>query len=307
MSGSHVRRKGYAMVKIVCWNIRRSPAAYPALQEMDADIALLQEVGRSAAEQMQGALGGSEERWDWDKHDRWPAVVKLSDRVDVEWFRPIPLMAKKEEDDEIAVSDLPTLAAAQVTPLPDGEPFIVVSMYARWYWPHPLARNAPVIRKLGTEVIREFADASAHRIISDLSGFIAHTNPANHRIIAAGDLNTIRGAVEGSRNEMPIRAKTIFDRMTAIGMEFMGPRADEGGRKADPPSVDVPLDTCNVPTYLCPPQKSAFKERDILSGNQLDYVFASRVLDESVRVRAMNKTSDEWGPSDHCRIVIDVG
>ena len=41
--------------------------------------------------------------------------------------------------------------------------------------------------------------------------------------------------------------------------------------------------------------------------NQLDYVFASRGFHESVRVHAMNKTSDEWGPSDHCRIVIDVG
>ena len=50
---------------------------------------------------------------------------------------------------------------------------------------------------------------SAHRIISDLSGFIAHTNPANHRIIAAGDLNTIYGAVEGSALETPIRAQTI--------------------------------------------------------------------------------------------------
>ena len=298
------------MTKIVCWNIKRSDAAYPALQEMDADIALLQEVGPGAAEGMASVLGGHE-HWEkypeWNKHNGWPAVVKLSDRVEVKWFRPVSLMTREEEDDQIAVSDLPTLAAAQVTPLPDGEPFIVVSMYARGYWPHPLAREKTPIRKPGTGVICEFADASAHRIISDLSGFIAHTNPANHRIIAAGDLNTIRGATEESALETPIRAKTIFDRMNAVGMEFVGPRAGEGGREANPPTNDGPPDTRNVPTYLSHPQKSAFAERDILSGNQLDYVFASRGLDEAARVYALNKTAEDWGPSDHCRIVIEVG
>ena len=286
------------MVKIVCWNIGRSPDAYPALQEMDADIALLQEVGTGAAEGMASMLGGHE-HWEnypeWNRHNGWPAVVKLSNRVEVKWFRPVPLMAREEAEDQIAVSDLPTLAAAPVTPLPDGEPFIVVSMYARGYRPHPLADNH-----------YEFTDASVHRIISDLTGFVGGW-PKAPRIIAAGDLNTIYGAREESKWETPIRAQTIFDRMCAIGMEFVGPRAGDGSRKADPPTDDVRPSTCNVPTRLSPQRKSEFKKCDILSGNQLDYVFASRGLDEVVRVYALNKTVDEWGPSDHCRIVIDVG
>ena len=283
------------MVKIVCWNINRSLDAYPKLQEMDADVALLQEVGPGAADEMKGALGGNE-HWndhpDWNKHHGWSAVLKLSDRVKVRWFRPICLMAKEEATDEIAVSDLPTLAAAEVTPL-GGEPFIVVSMYARWYRPHPLARNAPVIKKPGTGVICEFADASAHRIISDLSGFIAHTNPANHRIIAAGDLNTIYGATEEHPCEMPERMRTIFNRMRAIGLEFLGPRAPKGGRRADPTPQGLRPNTRNVPTFHA-------------TQNQLDYVFASRGFHKRVSVRAMN-APNEWGPSDHCRIVIDVG
>ena len=40
-------------------------------------------------------------------------------------------------------------------------------------------------------------------------------------------------------------------------------------------------------------------------GNQLDYVFASRGFHERVRVRALNAPRD-WGPSDHCRLVIEV-
>ena len=295
------------MVKIVCWNINRSLDAYPKLQEMDADVALLQEVGPGAADEMKGALGGNA-HWnvhpDWNKHHGWPAVLKLSDRVKVEWFRPIPLMTKEEKKNQIAVSDLPTLAAAKVTPSSEGEefePFIVMSMYARWYCPHPLAREKTPVRKPGTGEIKIFADASAHRIISDLSGFIAHTNPANHCIIAAGDLNTIYGAVEESELETPIRAQTIFDRMSAIGMEFAGPQWPHGGRRAAPtPYDDVPPDTCNVPTYY------TNRQTPETAKNQLDYVFASRGFHERVSVRALN-APDEWGPSDHCRIVIDVG
>ena len=258
---------------------------------------------------MDGALGGNA-HWDWETHDRWPAVLKLSNRVKVRWFRPISLLAKEEKKNQIAVSDLPTLAAARVTPVtdgkPSGEPFIVMSMYARWYWPHPLAREAPVTKKPGTGVICEFADASAHRIISDLSGFIAHTNPANHRIIAAGDLNTIYDATEEHPYEMPERRRTIFNRMRAIGLEFLGPRAPKGGRKADPTPQGLRPNTRNVPTYLSHPQMKDMKKNGVLSGNQLDYVFASRGLHERVSVRALN-APDEWGPRDHCRIVIEVG
>ena len=38
---------------------------------------------------------------------------------------------------------------------------------------------------------------------------------------------------------------------------------------------------------------------------QLDSVFVSQGLADSVRVRACNDP-DEWGPSDHCRLVIEV-
>jgi len=36
-----------------------------------------------------------------------------------------------------------------------------------------------------------------------------------------------------------------------------------------------------------------------------DDVFASRGFHDPVRVRALNAV-DAWGPSDHCRIAIDV-
>ena len=104
---AHVVRE-YAMVKIVCWNINRSDAAYPALQEMDADVALLQEVSPNYVPD--GVDIGPYKPWDKHPYDRWPAVAKLSDRVEVKWFEPVPLDVDEAED-KIAVSDLPTRRA----------------------------------------------------------------------------------------------------------------------------------------------------------------------------------------------------
>ena len=281
------------MIKIVCWNIAKRIAPWDKLKTMrdeeGVDIALLQEA--NPADAIPCLDIGPYKPWDTHPYDRWPMVAKLSDRVKVEWFEPVPLDVD-EAPDKVAVSDLPTLAAATVTPLPEGEdsiePFIVVSMYARWYRPHPLADNETI-----------YSDASVHRVISDLTQFIGGW-PKAPRIIAAGDLNTIYGAAEGSELETPIRAQTVYDRMNAIGMEFVGPQWPDAARQADPPSVDVPTDTRNVPTYY------TNRQTPKTAKNQLDYVFVSRSFHERVSVRALN-APDEWGPSDHCRIVIDVG
>jgi exonuclease III len=39
---------------------------------------------------------------------------------------------------------------------------------------------------------------------------------------------------------------------------------------------------------------------------QLDFVFASHALAERLSVRALNTDPDEWGPSDHCRVAIEL-
>ena len=46
----------------------------------------------------------------------------------------------------------------------------------------------------------------AHRIMSDLSAFIGHRDPATHRILAAGDLNLCYGATGGTLS-LPTRAR----------------------------------------------------------------------------------------------------
>ncbi len=181
------------------------------------------------------------------------------------------------------------IAAARVIPHDEEEDtFVAVSMYARWLKPHPLTKSS---WRVGC------SDASAHRIISDLSAFIGHTDPTKHRILAAGDLNMFYGATR-SRLSLPERECTVWSRMKALGLEFLGPQAPHG-RRAETAADDVPPDTKNVPTYHRPgkgPETAV---------NQLDYAFASRGFHEEVSVRAMNDV-EEWGPSDHCRLMIEV-
>ena len=282
------------MTKVVCWNINKNGKCWDELLAMDADVALLQEVGEVPHKLSQRVKVGSGELsdpWNPDDYDRWPVVAKLSDRVEVEWFRRV-FPKSTIAADAMAVSGIGTIAAARVIPA-DSDPFIAISMYARWIRPH-VSTNSPW--KVGN------ADVSAHRIISDLSQFIGHRDPRKHRILAAGDLNTFYGATDDNKLLIADRARTVFDRMTALGMEFMGPQAPDGGRVAIPTPQGLPDDTKNVPTYYTVQAGSPEKAQ-----NQLDYVFASRGFHRGVRARALNsKNRKKWGPSDHCRIVIEV-
>ena len=227
------------------------------------------------------------EPWFRDHFDRWPLVVKLSDRVGVEWLRQVLPTTPQESHDEIAVSNVGIVAAARVIPLAGGEPFIAVSMYARWFRSH-LATGSSYI----------YSDAAAHHIMSDLSAFIGGDNPGSHRILAAGDMNNILGATGDNELVWYERDRGVFARMDALGLEFMGPQYPDG-RRAEPIPQGLTTGTRNVPTYHTTRGSPATAE------NQLDYVFASRGFHHGVRTRAMNRV-DEWGASDHCRILIEV-
>ncbi len=289
-------------VVVVSWNIAKRHEPWRQLLEMDADVALLQEAGQPPPDVADRIDTIPKEHWDshlwnstswwegrWPRlHDRWPMVVKLSDRVEVEWFKQVGPICGDTAEDEMAVSGIGTIAAALIKPK-DAPPFIAVSMYARWTRPHPHANSKWSVG---------YADGSAHNIISDLSAFIGSTDPSTHRILAAGDLNMIYGAGDDNHLALPARDRTVTDRMDALGMEFLGPRYP-AGRRASPAPRGLPPDTLNVPTYFTSGRNPATAE------NQLDYAFASRGFHNSVKVCAMNSV-EEWGASDHCRLRIEV-
>ena len=81
------------MIKVVSWNINKRVQPWHEMVLMardgDADVALLQEAGSPP-----GDLAHPieyEDRVFWNRHlyDRWPLVVKLSDRVRVETYRQV--------------------------------------------------------------------------------------------------------------------------------------------------------------------------------------------------------------------------
>ncbi len=280
------------MTTVVCWNIRKSHKPWFELLEMNADVALLQEAGNPPSGLPSCVVTGSQttgDQWnDLVDFKSWPLVVKLSDRVKVEWFKRVLPRFQVTSSDEMVVSDAGTIAAARVIPC-DGEPFLVVSMYSRWLRPHS---------STSTKWVAGYSDASTHRIISDLSAFIGDLDPSTHRILAAGDLNTVLGSTD-TKLVLPDRDRMVFERMDALGLEFMGPQYPDG-RQTIPTPSGLPEDTRNVPTFYAPKAKTP--ENAV---HQLDYVFASRGFHSSLHVRALNDP-DAWGSSDHCRILIEV-
>ena len=161
-----------------------------------------------------------------------------------------------------------------------------MSIYGRWIRWHPTVKSK---WKVG------YSDGSVHRVISDLSAFIGSDDPSTHRILAAGDLNVALPGPERSDS----RAQTILDRMKVLGLEYMGP-IYPNGRRADPIPEHLTPDSLDVPTY------HTVKRHPETAHVQLDHVFASRGFHESVRTWALNDVPD-WGPSDHCRLLIEVG
>lgn len=279
-------------MKIISWNMAHRHDSWRTLLDMDIDLALLQEAGKpppDVAERIQADPAIEVDSAPWEtmivggRAKFRTAIVKLSDRIEIDWIEVKPIDAAKAED--LVTTSPGTLAAALVTP-PSGSPLVVVSMYAQWVSTHARSGRRPL----------DFSDGSAHHIVSDLSAFIADED--RHRVLAAGDLNILRGYGEYGNRYWGTRYKTVFDRMEVMRLLCVGPEYPNG-RQADPWPNELPRGSRNVPTFHHARQSPDSATR------QLDYVFASTVLANSLTVRALNEPG-EWGPSDHCRIEIEL-
>jgi endonuclease/exonuclease/phosphatase family metal-dependent hydrolase len=279
------------MLRVLSWNMGHRAKAWQGLIHGDlgagADVALLQEAPRPprdlrlAARDVTPAANSS---WKMSGHvDETTfrtAIVRLSDRIE---FKPRNVVRLGEHAlREVPVSRPGTLAIADVKIKATGETFSLASMYGYWD-----GFATPTRWKM-------MADTSVHRLISDLSALVGHET--DHGIVAAGDLNILRGYGEEGSSYWARRYQTVFDRMEAIGMPFVGPRLPGGERPVNRPS-EMPPDSDTVPTYRTRQKEPASATR------QLDFAFASKAIAKRIRVRAL---TDEWGPSDHCRLLIEV-
>ena len=273
------------LMKLISWNLAHRDDAWRCLLDSGADVALVQEAGKPPSD-VKAKIEVDGEKWATEgagSQRQWrTAVVRLTDNVKIDWFKPRRIGDAGAES--LTVSCLGTLTAARVTLL-DGTSYLLVSMYAPWERPHVSTGGRWI-----------YADASAHRVISDLSALIGQQRA--HRMIAAGDLNILYGYGDYGSRYWAGRYKTVFDRMSALGLSFVGPQAP-AGRLAEPWPDELPKTSRDLPTYRSTRQTAATATR------QLDFVFASTPLVERIRAKAINEPST-WGPSDHCRIEIEV-
>lgn len=274
-------------LRIVAWNIKRLADSWRLLAaDPSIDVALLQEATPPPADvrcEVEPPRD-SECRWTmpgWTKRFR-TAVARFSDRVTLSGRRTADLSVAR--DGVLPVSRVGTLAVADVEH--EGERLTCVSAYAPWEnMLHEPARQQPTI----------FSDGSAHRLVSDLSPLLVNRR---QKILVAGDFNMLHGYGEDGSEYWAERYATVFSRMRALGFRFVGPQAPNG-RQADPWPTELPRESKNVPTFHSTRQSPATAMR------QLDFVFASDAIAGRVHVRALNGV-EEWGPSDHCRVLIDV-
>lgn len=270
------------LLRLLSWNIAGRERPWAELPG-DCDVALLQEARPPKAwpEGLRGTTPETNGEWRLGGYERpgCAAVAWFGDAVTVE---PVGMRGfDKPLDGHLSVSQQGLVAVADVTWL--GEIITVVSMYAAW-------QSALRVRE-------GFADASAHRILSDVAPLV--TGRAIDRpMILAGDLNIFRGYGDGGKSYWKRRYDTVFDRFEAMGLPFVGP-CHPNGRRASPRPEVVPEDSDTVPTFHTNKRTPATAE------HQLDFVFASEVLHDRLTVRARNEPED-WGPSDHCRILIGL-
>ena len=267
------------MLRIWSWNVN-GRHLWDQLAGSEVDVALLQEAPVPPSPWEGRVAPHPEAGWGtagWSKQLR-TAVVAVSETTRLE---PRPLTTHEERaSGALLISRRGTLAAADVDV--DSERITLVSLYAAWEGGRP----GPI-----------YADASAHRLLSDLSGIVEEAS--SHRIIAAGDLNILHRYGDYGDLYWAARYATVFDRAEAMGLRFVGPQAPNG-RQANPWPAELPEDSLNVPTFHT-------SRRDPMGATrQLDFVFASHALADRLTVRALNTDPVEWGPSDHCPVAIEL-
>lgn len=265
-------------LRLLCWNTH-SHFPQDIVESEGADLALLQECpplkGRTTLDVFPAA-----EPWSTSGGRRpWrTAIVRTSDRVSIDELRFLPF--GEAQTGSFTVSQPGTLTAARV--VVDGDPVLTaVSVYAPW-------------EKYPSGQI--WADGSAHRILSDLSPLL--WSGRKEPIIVAGDFNMLFGYGEHGNRGAARRYIEFFQRAESLGLTLVGPFAPFG-RQADPWPNELPAESRCVPTFHHSRQNPASASR------QLDFVFASAAVAERVHVAALNDP-EVWGPSDHCRLLIDV-
>src|SRR5829696_1807084 len=236
------------MLCILSWNVN-GQHLWDQLAASGVDVALLQEAPVPLGSWEGQVVPHPAVGWGTAGSSKWrrTAVVAVSETT---LLVPRPLTSIEEAaPGALLVSRRGTLAAADV--VVNGERITLVSMYAVW-------ERSPA----GHRPSNIYADASAHRLLSDLSGIV--NDACSYRIVAAGDLNSLHRYGEYGDSYWAARYATVFDEPRRWGCDSWGrrrpPQAGESaaggvaGRLAGCPDLShsaAGFDGCGTSTRLC--------------------------------------------------------
>ena len=153
--------------------------------------------------------------------------------------------------------------------------------------------QAPLLHRQWLDYVRRIGPPRRIRSVGAHRGPAQPPGPRRRR-----PLNILHGHGEYGSSYWAARYQTVFTRMEALGLSFAGPHTPLG-RQAYPWHDELPRDSRNVPTYYSTRQTPETATR------QLDFVFASNSIIEGIKVKALNEP-EQWGPSDHCRLEVQV-
>ncbi len=141
------------MVKILSWNIARRDECWEEVFNSDYDIALLQEASEPIVEIPNNIVinPGEWKTAGYSKRNWRTAIVKLSDKVEVEWINTSSI--DKSKRDNLSVSRMGTLSVAKITPKDGGETLIIASCYAVWEKPTSDAKSDEIYSDASAWVI----------------------------------------------------------------------------------------------------------------------------------------------------------
>jgi exonuclease III len=282
------------VIRVWSWNLHGAFQLYQSVIDVvskaDVDLILAQEVRQSVARAGWTVVPEPGPAWGIPQHGCYQSAVLHKPGTFRVEPHPEAVPLADARWDQLGLSIPGSASAATIYP-GAAEPIILVSVYCPW--------DGPGLKwQRGSGLV--ISDANAHRVVSDIAMLNdVIDNPDAHRVIVAGDWNILRGYGEEASPYWARRYASVFERMEALGFAFSGPMAPDGGRQAHPWPVELPTDSRCVPTFHPSSRTPAGAAR------QLDFVFASKSLEAAVQTRARNQP-DEWGPSDHCVIEIDI-
>lgn len=279
-------------MRVLCWNVAHNPQIWSALEVLREqegfDIALLQEVARPTALPTGVSLHpdpNASGTWETALHGyprAWRTAVAWWGDAPVEPIPTGPLHVVAENDDSV----LPESCPGAFTAVRVGETTLV-SFYGVWEHLGPNDQS--------------YSIASVHRSISDLTRL--WFGRSRRPVVIAGDWNVWRAYDAPARSDLRqwvSRSATVFDRLSAEGLEVAGPFGSE-------PLTRCPCGTASscqhVQTYwhLHKPDATPY---------QVDYVVTTKAVRLSVKPRVITEVGNaslvQQRVSDHCPIVFDL-